>query len=368
MLDLALIREELHKIPELAFAEHKTVSFLLAWLEKMSHIQLHTFSFPGIIAVYKHPNAEGEPFTLFRADMDALPLTERTGCSFTSQHEGMMHACGHDIHMTALLGLIDHVNCTQPVGNYLFLFQPAEEGKGGAERVISTGVLDQYAIKATYALHVTGTLPVGSISSKPGIIFAIPQEFDVTITGRSAHVAYRERGCDALQAGISFDSLMRKQLAQHISGMEPVVYHVGKMYAGQVRNSVPATCVMEGTHRTLNKTVHSTVNSLMQETALLVQSLHNVSIQVSFPSTYDPVINHPNQYAAIKQAAERSGIEFVEAETSLTGEDFGFFTTLYPGALFWLGGGDDKHDLHSDAFLPKSSCVDVAIRILKELL
>ncbi|NLN85252.1 MAG: N-acetyldiaminopimelate deacetylase, partial [Candidatus Cloacimonetes bacterium] len=197
-LNLSQIRRELHRVPELAFREHKTKELLLAQLEKLPRIRVQEFSTnTGILVEYSEGNG---PYRLFRADMDALPITENTGCAFSSQHPGLMHACGHDIHMTVLLGLIERVVSQALPRNLLFLFQPAEEGEGGAQSVLAEGLIQEYEVEAAFALHVASGLPVGTVSSRAGIFFGIPQEFDVSFIGRSAHAAFPEKGVNALFA------------------------------------------------------------------------------------------------------------------------------------------------------------------------
>jgi N-acetyldiaminopimelate deacetylase len=190
MLNFIKIRKYLHQIPELAFEEFKTKEYLLKILKMLKDIKIHTFDFPGILVEYSHGKGE---YTLFRSDMDALPITEETGCDFASEHPGKMHACGHDMHMTILLGLIEKVSNERIEQNILFLFQPAEEGKGGAKRILDTGTLDKFPIKETYALHVKGDIPVGTVSTKPGIFFANTEEVDIVFTGIGAHVALADR-------------------------------------------------------------------------------------------------------------------------------------------------------------------------------
>ena len=165
-MDLYKIRKHLHQIPELGFEEFKTTELLKKILEKYSGIKIITFDFTGLLVEYSH--GEGS-YKLFRADIDALPIQEEESCPFHSQHPGVMHACGHDIHMTILLGLIDKVISADLKENLLFVFQPAEEGKGGAERILKTGALNKYNISDAYALHVSGEFAVGEVASKAGI-------------------------------------------------------------------------------------------------------------------------------------------------------------------------------------------------------
>jgi N-acetyldiaminopimelate deacetylase len=365
MIDLKMLRRELHQIPEPAFKEWETQKLISSYLDKMEGIKYRNFDFPGILASYK--TNEG-PFKLFRADMDGLPFIEETDCDYQSKHPGWMHACGHDIHMTVLLGLIDKVSQDKPDQNLLFLFQPAEEGKGGAERIINTGVLDAYQIDEAYTLHVSGSLPVGTISTKPGIIFAIPQEFSVIIHGQAAHAAFPQQGKDALMAGMQIYSLMHSSVKKMFSPVEPVIFHIGHMEAGRVCNAVAETCMMEGTHRTLSKQNHQKMNELFEKTVSHVTSIYDMTYELNWLSIYDSVVNNAELYEKLKEKVKNSKYQFQEAETAMTGEDFGFFTSRYHGLLFWLGAGLQATGLHSSTFLPDDNCIEPGVDVFFSLI
>ncbi len=361
--DLRQIRRELHRIPELAFAENETKALLLQYLQTLDGIRIHTFKqSTGILAEYSHGTGD---YRLFRADMDALPVSERTGCGFESQNPGMMHACGHDVHMTVLLGLIERIVSQRPEKNLLFLFQPAEEGQGGAESVLGEGLIQQFPVRGVFALHVSNGLPVGKVSSRSGVFFGIPQEFDVIFQGVSSHAAYPEQGVNALLTALDFMRLMHCDI-EDLASREKVIWHVGKVNSGTVRNVVPALCKLEGTQRSLAREVQDQVNALMLKNCALAAAKTGAEYEVEFLGSYDPVVNDPDLVSELQRVCAETEVEYSEAETALTGEDFGFFTTLYPGLLFWLGSGCG-HPLHSDKFLADEACIPVGIRIFERL-
>lgn len=362
--DLASIRQQFHRIPELAFEEHRTKALIMSYLKEMPSIRIREFAnSTGILVEYS--NADN-PYHLFRADMDALPLEEKTGCSFASEHPGMMHACGHDIHITILLGLIEQVSHLRPAVNALFLFQPAEEGKGGAEALLAEGIIQQYSIDRVFALHVASNMPVGSIGSRAGIFFAIPQEFDVRFHGKSAHVAFPEEGIDALHCGVAYYQEMKKQVNE-LAKQHPVIFHIGRMQAGDIRNVIADTCILEGTHRSYDKEISSELNKLLLNVAQAVADDHDVDYQVDYLCHYDPVVNDPALVEQIINAAADTGTQYIESPTVMTGEDFGAFTSRYPGALFWLGSGG-MESLHSPHFLPSAECLEVGLQVFWALL
>lgn len=361
--DLCQIRRELHQIPEPAFAEQQTKALLLKYLQQLDGIAIHEFQNScGILVEYSR--GEGE-YRLFRADMDALPVAEQTQSAFRSGIEGMMHACGHDIHMTVLVGLIEKVAADKPACNLLFLFQPAEEGQGGAESVLAEGLIQSFPVEAVFALHVGSGLPVGTVSSRAGIFFGIPQEFDVSFLGKSSHAAYPEKGVNALQTGIRFLNLMEQDIRE-LALSERVIFHVGKMISGTIRNIVADNCVLEGTQRSLSKPVRDRINDLILKNCALAASETGAQYKVDFLCSYDPVVNAEELVQELRAACLEQGVAWQEAEIAMTGEDFGFFTSLYPGLLFWLGSGC-AYPLHSDRFLADETCIPVGIKVFWQL-
>jgi len=364
MLDLIKIRKDLHRIPEIAFQEFKTQECILGYLRKFDGLEIHTFETTGILVEYSYGSGK---YQLFRADMDALPISEETGCSFASEHSGFMHACGHDVHMTILLGLIEKVLSEKPEQNILFLFQPAEEGKGGAERLLKDSIWDKFQISNVHALHVNGKLPVGTISSKPGIFFANTAEIDVTITGKSSHVAFPEMGIDALNGGMLFLQEFQNEIDKW--GNKEVAWGFGHMTAGRVRNTVAANCKLEGTYRAFN---HENRNKLKEITAICASKVEQeigVKMEIKFLEEYEQVENNPELVEKLKNITAELNCDYVEAEQVFTGEDFGFFTEKFPGVLFWLGVNPQDpqqniQELHANNFLPDDACIEIGINAM----
>ncbi|MCK9308743.1 MAG: amidohydrolase [Candidatus Cloacimonetes bacterium] len=367
-MDAIALRHALHQIPELAFKEHKTKALLLKYLHNVPGIAdkrwtFHEFKHSnGILVAY---NAGYGAYKLFRADMDALPIQETVISNYSSQHKGFMHACGHDVHMSILMGLIYRIAEGTPATNLLFLFQPAEEGKGGAQSVLGEGIIQSYDISSAIALHVASDLAAGTISSKAGIFFGIPQEFDVRFYGKSAHVAYPEKGINALQAGLDFMNQITNAIHE-LNKTERVIYHVGKMNAGDIRNIIPAKCILEGTHRSLKKEVCNSMNQMTYDYADSCAKALGATAKVELHCSYDPVVNDAALVQQLMTACAALNMEYQEAETAMTGEDFGFFTSLYPGMLFWLGSGCNQ-PLHSDKFLPADECIESGIALMHHL-
>ncbi len=365
-MDIISLRHGLHKIPEIAFAEHKTKALLLKYLSSLSldsQWSIKEFATsPGLLIEYTACEAA---YRLFRADMDALPSTENTACPYASEHAGMMHACGHDVHMAVLMGLIAAVALQKPARNLLFLFQPAEEGKGGAQSILAEGIIQSHTIDSAIALHVASEMPIGTVSTKAGIFFGIPQEFDVRFYGKAAHVAYPEKGINALTAGLEFMNRIKPAL-EALSQRERVLFNIGKMESGVIRNIIPDCCILEGTHRSLNPQTRDAMNENIREIAKQTAKSTGTKAEVELLCSYDPVVNNETLVNELIAAIRTLDYQFTIAETAMTGEDFGFFTTLYPGLLFWLGSGCDA-PLHSDKFLPQDECIKVGIETMSKL-
>ncbi len=293
-------------------------------------------------------------YQLFRADMDALPMEEKTGVPFASQHSGWMHACGHDMHMSVLVGLIEKVVQNKLAKNLLFLFQPAEELGLGAESVVKSGVLDEYEVSFVYALHISPNYAVGQVSSRVGTIFAAAQEFDFEIKGVGAHAAKPEQGKDALLAGCHLVELLqhRKSQSNRIC--------VGELRAGSVRNAIADWALIKGTHRTLSDSAKKRLNSQLQADAQAVAERYGVSVELSFGASTTAVVNSLELFSLWKARLPK-GIELVEAAVEYTAEDFGVLSSIYPGLLFWLGGGVSEFGLHNNKFLPDGRAIEVGV-------
>lgn len=361
-MNLYKIRKDLHQIPELGFQEYKTTKYIKSVLSEFPELEIHEFEFPGLLIEYKKNE---EKYKLFRADMDALPITEDNHCDFVSTHPCIMHACGHDMHMTILLGLIDQVIKKQPDQNLLFLFQPAEEGFGGAERILKTGMLDKFEITETFALHVNGHLPTGAIESKPGVFFANTQEISVKFIGRSAHVAFPQNGRNALAAGADFYLNLQKRIQQKFPNHSGAICEFGFMKAGTVMNAIAAESHLDGTMRAFEKEDWQEVHEILKTTAAESSEKYNLNHEIIYKSYYKRVVNNEDLYQKLVKKVKQLEIDFTEGHAVFTGEDFGYFTDKYRGILFWLGvHSGKKMDLHSPDFLPDEKAIAIGVKVL----
>ena len=346
-MDLADIRHKLHMIPELSFREYKTQAFIEGLLDSLG-VPYEEVAGTGILARWEFGDG---PFRLFRADMDALPVVEDTGWEFSSGHEGIMHACGHDVHMTVLIGLIERVILHRAKENLLFLFQPAEEAGGGAERCMES--LERFSIHEAWALHVNDEYPEGSVSSRPGVLFASAYEVDCIFEGRSAHVAFYKQGLDAVEGATDF---LREV---YRSPREDTVLRFGMISGGRVRNVVPDSCVLYGTIRTPDYRLSESAVEELADIGNEIASNRGLIYSQTVGSRYPQLNVNEELYEKLRHLVEVNTVEM-----KYVGEDFSFIALKYPSLLFWLGTGrEDPKGLHNSQFLPADSVIEKGVDV-----
>ena len=334
-------RRALHRIPERAMCLPKTAAYLRHSLEGLS---CQVFS-PIEHAVCAFFDFGAERTIAFRADMDALPITEKTGLPFASEHPGFMHACGHDGHMAIGLELARRLDGQKDFpNNVLLVFQPGEETPGGARYLCETDFLERYGVEAIFALHLWPGQKAGTLASREGEMLSRVSELTVEIFGKPAHIAKSWESIDALSAGCRFYSRIRELEAS----LDPSVYRLlnfGKMESGTVRNIISGYTRLEGSLRSFQDSVFDALHAGALQIAHDLEAETGCRIAPHFTDGYPAVINHPGLYQKI-----RSLVDFDELEVpSMISEDFSFYQKRVPGIFFFLGLGDSPA-LHNDNF------------------
>jgi N-acetyldiaminopimelate deacetylase len=355
------LRHKLHMNPETALKEYETTTLLEEEIKKFPGILIHRPFETGLIAEYKVNDGK---YLLFRGDIDALNMTEKTDWEFASRN-GNMHACGHDVHTSTLFGFLEEVVECKPDQNILFFFQPAEEGAGGAELTIQTGIFDQFDIEHAFALHVTDEYAFGTLAFNDDVLFASAMELTVLFNGKPTHVATPEKGKNALNAMRTFLDMAEK--VPH-SINEPLLLCVGKVSAGEVRNIIPETARIEGSIRSLDMENSRRYFKQLKQIGQSIEASTGVSVEVRMEAFYPEVKNdHALFEKMITPLSERFNTEIIPYK--MTGEDFGFFTKLYPSMMLWLGTAQgEKHGLHSPYFLPSDEAIPLGIDVFTEIL
>ena len=356
---LARVRETLHRYPEEGNREYFTSEFLEAELKGMG-LDVDRILDTALVAVL-HGGKEGGKVAL-RADMDALPVEERTSCPFSSENQGMMHACGHDIHMTAALGAAKLLAAkrNELAGDVVFLFQPDEEGKGGAQRMIEAGAID--GVKAVFGGHVSPDLPIGTIGIRYGKFYAASDVITIKVHGKSCHGATPEKGADALLAAAE---MIRRLSDLRPSSGDRAVLTIGQFRSGTACNVIADEAEFRGIVRTLGNADREEMRSLIKAVINEVSKLYNVKSDLELSYSYGGVVNTDAETALMEESAVqvlgRDHVVLIQ-EPTMTTEDFGYFIDACSGCFCNFGAGCTE-PLHSPAFLPDSKAAVYAAAV-----
>lgn len=350
--EVTQIRRNLHMHPEKGFAEHKTSKFIADYLEALGITVMQGIAGTGVIGILK-----GNPGTnsiAIRSDMDCLEVTENTGADFCSRVSGLMHACGHDGHMAAVLGLARLLSSSKNAykKNILFVFQPAEEGPGGAKPFVESGTLDSFNIEAFLALHIYPEIEQGRIGCCFGPVTARNGEVDIKITGKSCHGALPHTGVDSVVAASQVIQAVQSIISRRIDPRESGVITIGKIYGGEARNILAGQVVLEGTIRAFSEEVYNTIKHNITNICKGVEITDQCSIDSDIRDMYPEVYNDSNLYDIFIDAA---GIENVEVMKPLMiAEDFSYYRKIAPELMFFLGSRNSDegfiHPLHNSEF------------------
>ena len=351
------LRETIHRHPELGNREYRTADLIESYLGSLG-IETERLLDTAVKGVLRG-NSGGRTVAL-RADMDALPVKEATDAAFASEVSGVMHACGHDVHTAAALGAARILSEMRDDldGNVVFLFQPDEEGRGGAERMIKEGCME--GVDAVFGAHVSPDLPAGRIGIRYGKFYAASDMFTVAVTGKTSHGAVREKGIDALGAAAEMVTALLK-LPRQITD-DKCVLTIGRMNSGTAGNIMPGSAEFEGIIRTLGPQTRAAMEKSFRRTTHEIAERTGTEVSIDYIHSYPGVVNNEEMTALAEQAAitqfGRDRVCRID-EPIMTTEDFGCFMDEAPGAFYHIGAGCEK-PLHSESFLPKE---DVVIKL-----
>ncbi len=366
--ELIKIRRELHQIPEIGLKEFKTHDYLLAVLNSLpqEHLEIKTKDTAIIVTVKgKNPSKT----IAWRTDIDGLPIKEETGFPFESTHEGFMHACGHDFHMTIALGLIVRQLENRSDNNYVFFFQPAEENLSGAEIYYDNGFLKDIEIDEIYALHVAPQLKSNLIGTLKGTLFAGACRFVVTFKGKDGHAAFPHLANDTIVAASSFVQQVQSIISRNVDPMESAVITFGEFNSGTADNIVSGKAVLTGTIRALTYEVNELTKTRMEEMAKGIALSYGCEVDIVLDQKgYIPVVNNTELTSDFIEFCEtHSEIEFLEVSETMTAEDFGYLLSKIPGTMFWYGV-DSEYGLHHGKFNPDENTLDRAVNSVHDFL
>ncbi|MFC4486183.1 M20 aminoacylase family protein [Tepidiphilus baoligensis] len=349
-------RHELHAHPELAYEERRTAAFVAERLRSFGLDPVEGLAETGVVAVLEGRRGEG-PMIALRADMDALPIPEANTFAHASREPGKMHACGHDGH-TAMLLAAAELLAADPAfaGTVVFVFQPAEEGGGGAKRMVEEGFFERYPVREIYGMHNWPGLPVGQFAVHSGPVMAGTERFRIVLRGRGTHAAMPHLGDDVIAAGAALVQSLQTVVSRRVDPLQAAVLSVTQFHAGHAFNVIPAEAELAGTVRAFSPELFSRIGEAIERIGQGVASAYGLSLDVEWDEGYPPTINTASAAARCAEAAVALvGAQNVcrEAPPSMGAEDFAFFLQHRPGAYVWIGNGPGEggcllHSPHYD--------------------
>jgi amidohydrolase len=335
---LVEMRRHFHQYPELAFQEVNSAGYIAEYLSELGMEIRSGMAKTGVVGLL-NGNSPGKTIAL-RADMDALPISEETGASYASQNEGVMHACGHDGHMACLLGaatILSKLN-REFSGRVRFIFQPAEEGPGGARPMIEEGALE--GVDAIIGCHLWFDLPVGTIGFKYGSAMACLDSIDVTIVGKGGHGANPHQTVDAIAVSSQVISALQTIASREVSPVEPVVVTIGTISGGHAYNIIADRVTMKGTVRAINPDLRSTLPERIERIIGGIAKAMRADYEFKYHFGYPPLINHYGMTAMVEDVARKivgpDKVIRVEKPT-MGGEDMAYYLEKVPGTFAWIG-------------------------------
>ncbi len=364
-------RRRIHEHPELGFEEQRT-SALVEETLRAAGIATTRVAKTGIVGVLT--GAKPGKTVAFRADMDALPLDERSGEPFSSKVPGVMHACGHDAHTAMLLGAAVSLAAERDelAGTIKFFFQPAEEGPGGALPMIEAGAMRDPIVDAVLMLHVSPLLPSGTFGTRHGAMSASCDDFAITVRGRGGHGAYPHGSVDTIPIAAEIVTSLQRIASREIDPLQPIVISIGVIRGGYRRNIIADRTVLEGTIRCLDEAVRKGIPGRLERIVKGICDAHRASHDIEFEFGYPSVFNAPELVdRAVSILREAGATVVMIPEPSMGAEDFAYFAQQAPGCYLRLGvgfpGDDDPAMTHSPEFRLDERALATGVRAFRAL-
>jgi amidohydrolase len=365
-------RRDFHRHPELAFQEHRSAQIIADELRELGYDVETGVAETGVVALLK--GDDSGPVVMARFDMDALPITEANEIDYTSQNEGVMHACGHDGHMAIGLGVAtliarhrDHLR-----GTLKLVFQPGEEGGNGAPMMVEEGVLKNPRPDILLVTHLWNEKPVGNVDVTPGAIMAAAERWTCVVHGQGGHGALPHRAVDPIVAASHIVTALQTVVSRNVSPLETAVLTVGSFHGGDAFNVIPDRVDLCGTMRTYDPQVREKVLRRAREVIDSVAAAHETSAGLEVESLTPPLVNDPDVVEAVREAAETVlGPEAVTSgERTMGSEDAAYFTREVPGCYFFLGSANPERGLdaphHNPRFDFDEDALPIGVAVMTE--
>lgn len=350
--DMKAWRRHLHMHPELALDCHQTAAFVVARLREFGVDEIHEgWAQSGVVAII---NGQGDgSVTGLRADMDALPMEEKTGLDYASEIEGRMHACGHDGHTTMLLGAAKYLSETRNFsGKVALIFQPAEEAIGGGRIMVEEGMMEQFGIEEVYAIHTDPMNDLGKFTTRVGGVMAAVDDWTITVKGVGGHGAYPHTCIDPIPPALAIAQGVQSIVARNTNANDALVVSLTQVHSGTASNVIPDQAMLNGTTRSFSPDVRDMAEMRIKAIAQAQAAAFGVEVDVDYLRYYPATVNHADQLTkAVGIAKEISGADQVDAEIEphMGAEDFAFMLESRPGAYLFMGQGKG-HSVHHPGF------------------
>ncbi len=361
------IRRDIHAHPELGFEEVRTAGIVARELTRLGIPHQTQVGKTGVVGLIE--GGRPGPVLAIRADMDALPMQERTGLPWESKEAGKMHACGHDIHTTTLIGVAAVLKDLAPrlAGTVKLVFQPAEEGLGGMAAMIQDGVMDAPHVDMALGFHNHPDMPAGTFGFVRGACLAAADRFEITVTGRSGHAAYPHTAIDPIVAAATLVSQLQTVVSREVPPLCPAVVTIGVLAGGTAANIIPDTVEIKGTVRTLHARVRDLAEAAIRRHCAGIAEGMRVDCALTYRRGTPPLVNDDRVLdPAVASVRRQFGDVVAEGEPSLGGEDFALMSELVPGFQLRVGSSQPgrRDRLHNSAYQPDERCIRFGVEAL----
>jgi N-acetylcysteine deacetylase len=355
---LISIYRHLHQYPELSKQEFETTRFIEKWMRELDIPIRKTELKTGVFADIK--GGKPGPIVAVRADIDALPIEEKTGLPYASKITGVMHACGHDFHTAALIGAACLLkrNQNELNGTIRLLFQPAEELGGGATQVIGDEQLE--GVKAIIGLHNKPDLPVGTIGLKEGPLMAAVDRFHIVLQGKGSHAAIPHNGKDPIVTAGHLITALQTIVSRNVSPLQSAVVSVTKIIGGSTWNVIPGSVTLEGTIRSFDPVVREEVKANFYTIVEGIATAFSQKVEIGWYPGPPPLVNHKAVTEIVRKAAEQQALDIIDPELSMAGEDFSYYLYNVPGTFAFFGTNGKEEWHHPEFTLDESALIQAA--------
>ena len=370
-------RRDIHRHPELAYAENRTAEIVAGRLTGYGFDVKRAVGRTGVVGLLKRSDADGRTL-LYRADMDALPIEEENDVDYKSQNAGVMHACGHDAHVAIGLGVARRIAAERDrtMGNIKFAFQPAEEGGNGAVAMIDDLVLDSPAVTGIVGLHMWNNMPTGKVGVFAGPMMAAADEFELTIHGVGGHGAMPHQTVDAVVTAAQVVIALQTVVSRNVSPLDSAVVTVGRLAAGSAFNVIAGSATLSGTVRTFSKETYQAIPGMVERVIKGVTESMGATFELNYRRMTPPLVNDPAMCELVSEcAAEVLGRENVISDNSVPtmgSEDMAYFLERAPGCYFFLGSRNEErgliHPHHSPRFDIDENALPIGVEIMTRVI